>query len=567
MTDRTYNVLHVFCGAGGGGLGFKRASATFRGIKARFQCIGALDADPRAVADYSIVTDGDRATVADLFTREDYELFHGHPPPESWRELTPSDLVQITGGRRPDVVFGSPPCKGLSGLLSKKMADTQRYQALNRLVTRWLFLVLEAWRDDPPGLLLLENVPRIAQRGAEMLNTVRGLLSSYGYAVHEGTHDCGELGALGQSRKRFLLVARRVDRVSAILFEPPRQALRSISDIISHLPTPGAGGGAMHVLPKLASKTWIRLALVRAGKDWRDLAKRWAPGRWHLRQIGPAQWRLVEGCGPGIPIKDPAAGPWHSCVLGVRTMGEACGTVTGGAAPTTGAFSVADPRLGCSPSGATLRVRPVDGPSPTVVACCDVWSSGGFGVADPRLKGVRHNNVFRVQGAGDTSRTVTGGGLPTSGGLCVADPLLGCAPRNGTMGVQDWAKSGATVTAALDVHSGPGAVSDPRATFEACDLPIIISDDGCWHRPLTTLELAALQGFPVDRPGGLVLSGKSATWWRTAIGNAVPPPTAQAIAEEMLRTLLVSEEGAFVLSGDGGVWVNGYKQQTMELVR
>ena len=526
MNERIYNVLHVFAGAGGGGLGFKRARAGFRGLEARFECIGALDADARAVEDYGIVT-GDSATVADLFTREDYQIFHGKAPPECWRELVPSDLIQIARGRRPDVVFGSPPCKGFSGLLSKQRAGSEKYQALNRLVTRWLFLVLEAWREDPPGLILLENVPRIEKRGGDLLNTVRGLLASYGYAVHEGTHDCGELGALGQSRRRYLLVARRVDRVPAILFEPPKRRLRAIEDVIQHLPLPGdPEGRSMHILPKLAFKTWLRLALIRAGKDWRDLEERWAPGRWWLTPAGPGRWALTES-GQGVAVDLPPAGQWQSCVLGVRPWDGPSGTVTGQAAPTTGAFSV----------------------------------------ADPRLSGVRHNNVFRVQGYDHTSRTVTAGGLPTAGGLCVADPRLSCSPRNGTMGVQPWGVAGATVTAALDVQAGPGAVADPRPDPEACDRPVIISDDGCWHRPLTTLELAALQGFPIDRPGGLVLSGRSAGWWRTAIGNAVPPPAAQAVAEQMLRTLLVGEADAFVLSGDGGVWVDGQRQMALEVAR
>lgn len=80
--------------------------------------------------------------------------------------------------------------------------------------------------------------------------------------------------------------------------------------------------------------------------------------------------------------------------------------------------------------------------------------------------------------------------------------------------------------------------------------------DGTWHRPLTTLELAALQGFSVVMPNGrpLQLAGKSDAKWRERIGNAVPPPAAQAIGEQILFVLMVSARGEWAL-GSTGVWV------------
>lgn len=63
--------------------------------------------------------------------------------------------------------------------------------------------------------------------------------------------------------------------------------------------------------------------------------------------------------------------------------------------------------------------------------------------------------------------------------------------------------------------------------------------DGTWHRPFTTLELAALQGM-VDLEETLELHGTSDSAWRERIGNAVPPPAAQAIAGVMGRTLLLA---------------------------
>jgi hypothetical protein len=84
--------------------------------------------------------------------------------------------------------------------------------------------------------------------------------------------------------------------------------------------------------------------------------------------------------------------------------------------------------------------------------------------------------------------------------------------------------------------------------------PVIIAADGTWHRPLTTFELLALQGFPLAIDGvPLVLEGTSHTRWREAIGNAVPPPAARAIADVILMSLLLSTLGRTIVN-DNGIW-------------
>jgi len=148
---------------------------------------------------------------------------------------------------------------------------------------------------------------------------------------------------------------------------------------------------------------------------------------------------------------------------------------------------------------------------------------------------------------------------PNNGAPSVADPRMGCKARNGTMGVQSWDEPGKTVIGAGDIHAGAAAVADPRipADNDRPDPPpVIISLDGTWHRPLTTLELAALQDFMIVMPDGspLKLAGKSDARWRERIGNAVPPRAARAAATEILFALLVSEEDGWTL-GATGVWV------------
>jgi hypothetical protein len=96
----------------------------------------------------------------------------------------------------------------------------------------------------------------------------------------------------------------------------------------------------------------------------------------------------------------------------------------------------------------------------------------------------------------------------------------------------------------------PGKLPAPADNLVA----VIRAEDGTWHRPFTTLELAALQSL-VDPEGQLELDGLSDQAWRERIGNAVPSDAAQAIASEMGRTLLLAWSGETFALSAAPVWV------------
>lgn len=479
------NHAHLFCGLGGGAKGFNRGTARVNGLSATFRCLGGIDVDPSAIRDFARHA-GVAGTCLDLFDRAQYADFHGREPPPSWREATVDDVRAAFGHVHPHILFTSPPCKGFSGLLSESKSRTAKYQALNRLTLRGIWLALEAYADDPIELILLENVPRIANRGRDLLDQIIGLLRGYGYAVAESAHDCGELGNLAQSRRRFLLVARYAPKVKPFLYEPPRRSLRGVGEILSRMPVPGdPGGGPMHRVPLLQWQTWVRLAFVEAGSDWRSLNK----------------LAIEDGV-----LRDYALLPehdWRGGVLGVNRWEDPAGTVAGRAGPTNGAYSVADPRRadGVAAFG-QYGVKRFDEPSQVVIGKAAV-GAGGFAVADPRHPGpAKHSNEFRIvpwDGAGravtgahgsgqcvadprprnrrqfdniycvtpwDTAtRTIIGRTQPADGALCVADPRTEDR-RGGAIGVVAWDDASGTVAGESLPSNGAFAVADPRPRME-----------------------------------------------------------------------------------------------------
>ena len=189
---------------------------------------------------------------------------------------------------------------------------------------------------------------------------------------------------------------------------------------------------------------------------------------------------------------------------------------------------------------------------------------GTFSVADPRMppSESRHYNMFRVVDWNGTANVVTGIQQIGSGAMAVADPRSGLNRSRGDhylsaghYGVTHWQDSCGAVSASAGHDNGCWSVADPRLP-EATDklVAVIRAIDGTWHRPFTTLELAALQSL-VDPEEQLELDGLSDSAWRERIGNAVPPAAAEAIAGVMGTTLLLAWAGeTFVLSAQP-IWV------------
>ncbi len=650
--------FHAFVGLGGGARGFNKANPRVGNLQAKFRCIGGIDVDAAAIRDFNRLANA-TGTVLDLFDRAQFEAFHGRPPPTCWREAMPADIHRAAGGERPHIIFLSAPCKGFSGLLAEGKSKSDKYQALNRLTLRGVWLMLEAWKNDPPELFVFENVPRIATRGRHLLDQITSLLRSYGYAVAETTHDCGELGGLAQSRKRFLLVARHIEKVPPFLYEPEKRPLRAVGDVLGRMLMPGdERAGPMHRIPALQWKTWVRLAFVEAGSDWRSLNKL-AVENGHLRDYlivpstqegtgayGVTRWedhsKLVAArSGPSngaFSVADPRTEGAHHRAFGVHPWGDPLGVVAGSSRPSNGRFTVADPRAPAAalqyqqygvldwaePMGAVIGVKspgqgtfsvadprgpqdrkpfakyavtPWDSSAGTVIGGDD---SGAYAVQDPRASGVRHNNVFRVVPWDKPGTTVTAGTGPSAGGTAVADPrqpglpfakysvtsfgepagtvISGSTtgqgayavadPRSGIQrskgdayltaghyGVTPWNEPAGAVSAAAGHDNGRWSVADPRMPAAAdkvvCHIQAL---DGTWHRPFTTLELAALQSL-FDPEERFELDGLSDQAWRERIGNAVPSDAACAIAEVMGTTLLLSLTGETFMLSAQPIWV------------
>lgn len=528
-----FRALHFFCGIGGKAIGFAHAVAAHGDVEATFETIGGIDFDELACRDFEMLT-GAPALCADV------------------HELEPADLLRFAGPVAPDVVAMSPPCKGLSGLLSERKAAEDKYQRMNTLMHRALLLVSATW-ETPPKLIFVENVPRMQSRGRDVVRKSVAILEAHGYAVAMGSHDCGELGGLAQHRQRWFLVARHRQQVPQFVYQPRKHRVRACGEVLGPLPMPGdvENGGPMHTVPNLSWRNWLRLAMIPAGGDWRDLPNVLKEGQ---------QRREVFRRDPVTPWESPAD------------------TVTGpgGSAST----NVADPRVEvtCSPRAGAYGVVGFDDPAGTITGSMQV-DNGPAAVADPRF-----TNIMQVNAWDRPARTVVGARRPGGGAPSVADPRFADGKKKNwqqVAGVTSWIDPAPTITSGASIHAGAFQVADPRVLQQpryrimtldealALDLPldkappwipVIVAADGTWHRPMTTLELGVLQSLPPTFEGKpLVLATRPGsrgghTRWREAIGNCVPPLAALAVGEQLLQALVIAALGAFSLSNND-IWV------------
>lgn len=191
----------------------------------------------------------------------------------------------------------------------------------------------------------------------------------------------------------------------------------------------------------------------------------------------------------------------------------------------------------------------------------DRVGSGAACVQDPRRAGPLFAK-YHVAEWDAAARTVISGSTTGEGAFAVADPRPANQRQqgdayltNGHYGVVGWDGTSGAVSAAASHDNGRWAVADPRLPEARENLVCVIrSLDGTWHRPFTTLELAALQSL-VDPEEQLELDGLSDQAWRERIGNAVPPSAAEAIAHVMGTTLLLAGAGETFMLSNMPVWV------------
>lgn len=174
-----YTVVDLFCGCGGGGMGFRNA---------KFRVAGAVEIDQ------------DAATA--------FHLNVGVMPiVKNISDVRGEDLLAGAGLERGQLtlLFGCPPCQSFT-VLRRGAEPTPRDRERNALVHEYLRLVEELH----PRHLAFENVPGLTTgRWRPLFDEFLNRLTTLGYTFEWDTVDAAEYG-VPQRRRRVLVIGSRV---------------------------------------------------------------------------------------------------------------------------------------------------------------------------------------------------------------------------------------------------------------------------------------------------------------------------------------------------------------------
>ncbi|MGH7603977.1 MAG: DNA cytosine methyltransferase [Gemmatimonadaceae bacterium] len=256
MTARKLAAVDLFAGGGGLSLGIGRAA---------FKVHAAVEVDADAAETYRKNHPGVTMIEKDI------------------RKVTGEELLDAVPRRRLFLLAGCAPCQGFCSLTRKVKTEDPR----NRLVLEMARLVLET----RPKLVIMENVPGLATRGAKLFGRFIRTLTKAGYVVQWRVVQMADYG-VPQNRKRLVLLAgkgllvdfpapthaKRPDEKAKKKLKPWRTLENAIGDTKSRPVLLGAAKGKRaprpmnwHVVRDLEERTREQLRAAKPGGTWLDI--------------------------------------------------------------------------------------------------------------------------------------------------------------------------------------------------------------------------------------------------------------------------------------------------------
>lgn len=242
MTE--YTCIDSFCGAGGLGLGLKKAGfKILLSFDIDQKCIDTINANNKYFDHNAVAAD-----ISDMLNKKLLEKCN----------LKRGELFLLAGG---------PPCQGFS--IQRRGSDTD---SRNELVLKYGQMVDELY----PYFFVMENVTGLAgKRGKTILEQLIERVVSIGYDVSVNLLDAQEYG-VPQRRKRYVIVGRRNDIKTTYIPPIPISQRITVREAISFLPEPPLDGRdhpdiPLHRRDKLSELNLKRIQAIKPGQGRDDL--------------------------------------------------------------------------------------------------------------------------------------------------------------------------------------------------------------------------------------------------------------------------------------------------------
>lgn len=240
-SNKTYEVIDLFCGIGGLSYGLK-----CQGMK----ILAGFDLDYTCQYAYETNTGG-------KFYYRDVKTISGDEINKLYSQK--NNVIKV--------LAGCAPCQPFSSYAFKnKNKDKDKYNLLyefGRLV-----------KEVHPDIVTMENVPAIASfKLKSVLADFVEVLQNEGYNVKYKVVYCPDYG-IPQTRKRLVLLASHLGNIDLISPTHKKENYVTVKDAIGNLPPLEAGQGcptdALHRCRALSSLNLQRLKSTPYGGSWKD---------------------------------------------------------------------------------------------------------------------------------------------------------------------------------------------------------------------------------------------------------------------------------------------------------
>lgn len=240
-SNKTYEVIDLFCGIGGLSYGLK-----CQGMK----ILAGFDLDYTCQYAYETNTGG-------KFYYRDVKTISGDEINKLYSQK--KNVIKV--------LAGCAPCQPFSSYAFKnKNKDKDKYNLLyefGRLV-----------KEVHPDIVTMENVPAIASfKLKSVLADFVEVLQNEGYDIKYKVVYCPDYG-IPQTRKRLVLLASRLGNIDLISPTHKKENYVTVKDAIGHLPPLEAGQGcptdALHRCRALSPLNLQRLKSTPYGGSWKD---------------------------------------------------------------------------------------------------------------------------------------------------------------------------------------------------------------------------------------------------------------------------------------------------------
>lgn len=165
------NTIDLFCGCGGLSYGFQQAG---------FKILLGIDNDKKALETFERNHNGAKTICGDI-TKINYD----------------SDIIQLLGDQKIDVIIGGPPCQGMSISGLRKLDDPR-----NKLYLSYIRLVEEI----KPEAVVIENVPGLVSLfDGQIKDSIIEKFENMGYKIQYKIMCASDYG-VPQNRRRVVFV-------------------------------------------------------------------------------------------------------------------------------------------------------------------------------------------------------------------------------------------------------------------------------------------------------------------------------------------------------------------------